>query len=252
LLDRLAAETHVGKVYDHGAQPPLSPNPASAWVVVSTADQVRLIQLLTEAGLPGRKREQMEIWAVAVHERFTSRRRHVRTRKELMLLAETKLREAREYRPPDRTALLTLPRRDVREDALAALRAFAANTPGALACGAYSRWRTHNPEAPTRSTIARVFGSWHAALAAAGVADRAARAPRRNGGTVARQERQRAQRERVLSTVRAFESIHGRLPQAREFFKWRLAAAPDTPSQATIYHLFPGGWQAVLAACRAG
>ena len=32
-----------------------------------------------------------------------------------------------------------------------------------------------------------------------------------------------------------------------EFFKWRLMAAPDTPTQATVYNLFPGGM-----ACGAG
>jgi len=36
-----------------------------------------------------------------------------------------------------------------------------------------------------------------------------------------------------------------------EFFKWRLVAAPDTPTQGTVYKLFPGGWPAVLEACTA-
>jgi len=36
-----------------------------------------------------------------------------------------------------------------------------------------------------------------------------------------------------------------------EFFKWRLAAAPDTPTQGSVYNLFPGGWAAVLEACAA-
>jgi hypothetical protein len=251
LLDLLASETSLGKVYDQRAGPPLSPNPASSWVVFATADQVRLIELLTEAGLAGRKRDQMEIWGVAVHERFTSRRRHVRTRKELMLLAEEKLRAAREYRAPDRQTLLALPRRDIREEALAALRACAAQTPGPLACGVYSRWRTNNPGVPARNTIARAFGNWHAAMVAAGLADRVAREPRRTGVTVARQRHRDAQRARVVAAARTFEAEHGRLPRAMEFFKWRFAAAPDTPSQAAVYKLFPGGWQAVLDAARA-
>jgi hypothetical protein len=33
-----------------------------------------------------------------------------------------------------------------------------------------------------------------------------------------------------------------------EYFRWRLASDPDTPTQATVYTLFPGGWAAVLEA----
>jgi hypothetical protein len=98
----------------------------------------------------------------------------------------------------------------------------------------------------TRST--RQFGGWYAALAAAGLGDRAARAVRRTGGEEARRERRLAQQARVVAAVRRFESEHGRHPRAIEFFRWRLAAAPETPTQATVYNLFPGGWNAVLAA----
>ena len=44
-----------------------------------------------------------------------------------------------------------------------------------------------------------------------------------------------------------FETERGRLPRAMEFFKWRAAALPDSPSQATVYKLFPGGWDGLLA-----
>ena len=43
----------------------------------------------------------------------------------------------------------------------------------------------------------------------------------------------------------------GALPTAMEFFRWRLVVAPATPTQATVYRLFPGGWPAVLAAYEA-
>ena len=43
----------------------------------------------------------------------------------------------------------------------------------------------------------------------------------------------------------------GTLPTAMEFFRWRLVEAPATPTQATVYRLFPGGWPAVLAAYEA-
>ena len=105
---------------------------------------------------------------------------------------------------------------------------------------------------PTRNTIAGAFGSWHVAMNAAGLGDRAARsAPTRAGGGVARRERLDRQRARVAAAVRQFEAEHGRKPRAMEFFKWRLVAAPDTPTQATVYNLFPGGWAAVLEACAA-
>jgi hypothetical protein len=43
----------------------------------------------------------------------------------------------------------------------------------------------------------------------------------------------------------------GTLPTAMEFFRWRLVEAPATPTQATVYRLFPGGWPAVLTAYEA-
>ena len=45
--------------------------------------------------------------------------------------------------------------------------------------------------------------------------------------------------------------LHGSLPTAMQFFRWRLVEAPATPTQATVYRLFPGGWPAVLAAYEA-
>jgi hypothetical protein len=89
-------------------------------------------------------------------------------------------------------------------------------------------------------------------MVAAGLADRAARSvPSRAGGASARAERRAANRERVVAAVQRCAAEHGRMPRAIEFFRWRLAAAPDTPSQALVYKLFPGGWDAVLEACRA-
>ena len=39
-----------------------------------------------------------------------------------------------------------------------------------------------------------------------------------------------------------------RLPSAAEFFRWRLEHEPDSPGQAQLYRLFPGGWNTVLDA----
>jgi hypothetical protein len=57
----------------------------------------------------------------------------------------------------------------------------------------------------------------------------------------------------VLASIRYGVGLHGSVPTAMEFFRWRLTGAPATPTQATVYRLFPGGWAAVLAAyCASG
>jgi hypothetical protein len=109
---------------------------------------------------------------------------------------------------------------------------------------------------PNRDTLARRFGSWSAALEAAGLAERAAstaevRRARTAAGVADREARAEAQRERVLATLRYGVNLHGTLPTAMEFFRRRLVEAPATPTQATVYRLFPGGWSAVLAAYEA-
>ena len=55
----------------------------------------------------------------------------------------------------------------------------------------------------------------------------------------------------MLATLRYGVTVHGTLPTAMQFFRWRLVGAPATPTQATVYRLFPGGWPAVLAAYEA-
>jgi hypothetical protein len=126
-----------------------------------------------------------------------------------------------------------------------------------VSCRRYTAYRTQvDPALPNRNTITRRFGSWNAALEAAGVADRAAstaevRDARAAGCVADREARAEAQRERVLATLRYGVNLHGTLPTAMEFFRWRLVEAPATPTQATVYRLFPGGWPAVLAAYEA-
>ena len=100
----------------------------------------------------------------------------------------------------------------------------------------------------------RHFGTWYDALAAAGLEAARPRLQRSSQpGTAAaverpRVQRAREQRARVIAAVRQFEIAHGRLPRATEFFRWRLQAAPHTPSQGTVYRLFPGGWTEVMLA----
>jgi hypothetical protein len=238
LLELLRTTTGFGAVYSHSPAPPL--NPSSTWVVAARAELEQLLALLQRGELPGRKQAEMETWAVAVHELCSAARLGVRPRPALLTLACARLRAARTYRRSTRE-LLELPGRDVRAEALAALHAWSEDSGGRLACGGYERWRREHPGAPTRNTVAKVFGSWRAAMEAAGLGDRAARqVTRRVGGEDARRRRREAQRARVVDAVRRFEAEHGRLPRAMEFFKWRLTVIPDTPTQATVYNLFPG------------
>ena len=121
---------------------------------------------------------------------------------------------------------------------------------GPLSCTRYTAARA--PDWPTRNTVARAFGSWDAALRAAGLEDRLPRrTPYRVGGAANRAARAQAQRERVLATLRYAVTVEGGVPTAMQFFRWRLINAPATPTQATVYRLFPGGWPAVLAAYEA-
>ena len=246
LLELLAASTRMGRIYDHAPGPPLKPS--SSWMVMTRRDLVRLIRLLRDADLPLRKRKQMETWSIAVDELARARRAHRWPRHELLDLSASQLRAMRVYRPSTRE-VLQLSRRDVRGECLAALRLWADECDGRLSCVAYSRWRRDHPEQPARNTITKTFGGWYAAMETAGLASRAARrGARPAGGEARRRAHREAQRARVLAAVRRFEGEIARRPRAMEFFRWRLTAAPDSPSQGTVYRVFPGGWAEVLEA----
>jgi hypothetical protein len=155
-----------------------------------------------------------------------------------------KFHAAREYEPG---TLRSTGAASKQAETLEILRRWAAAEHGALGCTRYSAVR--RPDWPTRTTIARRFGSWEAALRAAGLGQRIARsAPHLPVDGSAREEHRQAQRERVLQTLRYLIAVHGTIPTAMEFFRARLVEAPATPTQATVYRLFPGGWQAVLDA----
>jgi hypothetical protein len=241
LLDLLATTTGLGNVTAHGANPPL--NPTATWTVTSRSNLAELIDLLRQGGLSGRKLREMEVWAAAVHELNQA----PVPRREVLKDARVRLARVRAYAPPEREDLLRLPQRNLSAESLAALTAWSRETTGKLACTSYMRWRRGHRNAPGRNTIVGQFGSWHAALEAAGLADRIARAPRPIGGEAGRAARRVQQRERVIAAVRVFESEHGHRPRALEFFRWRYAHAVDAPTQGTVYNLFPGGWAEVLA-----
>lgn len=252
LLEMLAATTGFGRVNHH--RPPAPPlNPSSTWNVSAPLQLLRLVEVLREGGLHGRKRTEMEAWSVAVEALCAPELRGRAVDHEVVRSAAQRLAEIREYRPPELRKLLELPRRDIAAESIAALQKWSREYVGPLSCGAYNRWRRDGM--PRRNTIAKAFGGWHAALAAAGLEERAAASPARfeamvRGGEARREARRVAQRARVVAAVEAFERKHGRLPCAMEFFRWQRVEAPDAPSQASVYRLFPGGWAEVLAACK--
>jgi len=66
-------------------------------------------------------------------------------------------------------------------------------------------------------------------------------------GAARRSARRLAQRDSIAEAVRRCRADLGRRPAALEFFRWRLQAAPEAPSQMSVYKAFPGGWREVIA-----
>ena len=242
LLEMLAGAVGVGRVRNQPACG--TSKPSATWNVSRLDDVVTLATWLDPALLRGRKGVELGVWLRAVDERQAERSVGGRVPPERMEQLVAEFRAARVYRP----GTLKRPGPEPKQGAiLAQLRRWAEGEPGVLSCTRYSAAR--QPDWPTRGTITRRFGSWAAALRAAGLEQRLARPePRAVGGAARREAHTQAQRERVLATLRYGVALHGSLPTAMQFFRWRLVDAPATPTQATVYRLFPGGWNAVLEA----
>ncbi len=120
----------------------------------------------------------------------------------------------------------------------------------------YNNWRRSlAPDAPTRNSIAAAFGSWRAALIAAGISCDRAQPPERlsrvrEARLSARAAQRAKRRSSVLDAVTSCLADLGREPRANEFLRWRLQHAPESPCQMTLYRIFPGGFNEVLAAMR--
>lgn len=242
LLEMLAKETGLGAVYDYRAAPPM--NPSSAWVITARSQLVTLGEILFAGRLRGRKRDQLEAWSDGVAALCDDSKR--------VPAAIDDLGRARAYHVGARRALLRTASRDLSEESLDALWCWSRAQDGPLSCVDYMRWRRGVPSAPARNTVVRQFGSWHRALAAAGLADRVARPPRPVGGAARRERRRQEQRERVVEAVGRCARQLGRIPKAMEFFRWRREFAPDTPTQGTVYRLFDGGWSEIQEAVAGG
>jgi hypothetical protein len=203
-------------------------HPAAVWIITRQAHLQDAARRLSDIGLGGRKQRVLEPWSRAVLGQDPRAREQVR---EEML-----------YRPPDPDQALSAPRDRVQE-CVTALREWA-SAGGEPGCLGYQRFRLGRPELPDRNTIVRRCGSWQAALSLAGLDDRA----RRRDGPRAPRAPDQHRLEQTLAAVRRCAAELGRPPRAMEYFRWRLERAPGSPSQATVYRAFPGGWAAVLAA----
>jgi hypothetical protein len=166
----------------------------------------------------------------------------------------THLRDARRYEPP--MSLPVSPPRRVLKEAryVGALQAWAREAAPPYTATSYERWRSRRAfGAPNRDTLARFFGSWRDALEASGLPADGSRTGETNARAVetAAAKRVAARSRRRTTVLRAVDrcwAALGRVPTASEFFRWRLTYAPDSPAQAEVYRLFPGGWPVVLEA----
>jgi hypothetical protein len=176
ILELFASHFGLGKVRNIPAYG--GANPSAIWVIGATGELGAAVGLFEAAQLRGRKRREFEVWREAAEERVFARlagRRWDRTRVEHVAGRLTALREYREPPDPVGPAGAEAAARDARRAYIGVLRAFADEVPaGKLTCTAYVHARGRHAEWPTRNTLARAFGSWEQALAAAGLGSRAA------------------------------------------------------------------------------
>jgi hypothetical protein len=175
ILDLFAERFGVGTVRDHAAYG--GGNPSATWVVCATDEMGEAVRLFEAAQLRGRKRREFEVWREAAEERAFARlagRRWDRARVEYVAGRLTALREYRHPAHSPGPAGTEATARDARLAYVDVLRTFAAEVPdGKLTCTTYAHARAGHPEWPTRNTLARAFGTWEEALAAAGLGSRA-------------------------------------------------------------------------------
>lgn len=171
----------------------------------------------------------------------------------LQPLAE-QIRTTRCYRPPSELPARTSGREAKSQRYVAALQEWTRDTGPPHTATSYQRWREgEGGRGPTRNTLASFFGSWRAALIAAGIStddSRPAETIERCLESAASIRAGTASRRRleILQAVDRCWAALGRVPDASEFFRWRLRNAAESPSQADLYRLFPGGWPTVLDA----
>jgi len=221
---------------------------ALSWRVGRLADLRRLVELFDRYPPRGRAARVYAAWREVV--RLEPRTGGVRRALAL------EVRRSRAFRPE--LAKFTTHSRRERTQArcVEGLRSWAATLEGPGSAGDYAAWRrTHAPAAPTRNTVAAAFGSWRAALVAAGLSCDRAHPPERlarirQARSSARAAQRLKRRGLILDAVTGCVADLGREPRATEFLQWRQHHAPESPCQMTLYRVFPGGFKEVLAAFR--
>jgi hypothetical protein len=174
LLDAFCHDFAIGSVVNVPAIEPWSP--AAVWHVTAASGLLKGIDLFDSAPLLGRKARQYRAWrpaAQAIAEAIIDKRPIIEP---LVDRARRGLAYATAYRPPSEPLSVDRGMSAARAAYLEVLGQWADSVDGPLSCGAYaSARRAEHPDWPKRETIAEAFGSWYAALAAAGFAARAAR-----------------------------------------------------------------------------
>lgn len=163
LLETFARVFGIGTVIDVSACPPAAPT--ARWHVTAMRDMDAAVRVLNAAGLRGRKLRQYLAWRPAAIEAGCASREKRPVDPAIIDTAKAALKRASRYRSEADCIPDPEPFDAEREYALV-LADWAANFSGSRTAVAYDRDRLSYW--PDRQTLARVFGSWAAAAAAAG------------------------------------------------------------------------------------
>ena len=243
VLSLLANRFEVGRLVavpesDHG-------RPQTAWLVTRLEELRQLVSVFDGHPPMGRAGRVYRHWRQLV----TTTDRSATS----LHPAVTRLVEARRYALP-KSLPVSAPRHALKETRyVTLLQAWGRDTRPPYTATSYQRWRSAARGAPDRNTMARFFGSWREALEASGLPTDGARSHETNAravetGAAKRVAASSRRKAAVLREVHNCSAALGRVPAAAEFLRWRLTNAPDSPGQAEIYRLFPGGWPTVLEA----
>lgn len=162
LLEAIRAQLGIGAIYDAPAYGTAAPS--SSWVVFARAELRAAAGVLARAGLRGRKARHFQVWETAL-DAFDDPDRFEACR--------AALRAARRYVPPTQVPYTSCAISRAQEAYVEVLHQYAAETSGPLTCTGFTKVRRRYPHWPNRVTIVRAFGSWAAALDAAGLRHRA-------------------------------------------------------------------------------
>lgn len=179
LLQMYRQRFGIGQVIPVAAGP--GQKPVVSWHVTSRSDLAKAVEVLDAAPLLGLKKAQYEIWRPAALELADAGREKRPPSAHILTTARDRLTDLRRYKAPSMqcTTSRFVSGKDHRDVYREVLRTWAATQVGPLSCTAYMAARRNSPEWPSRNTLAINFDSWHGALRAAGLDERA---PRRGLG----------------------------------------------------------------------